>query len=442
MLVPSGPAGEDGATSPALPSPCAEGVPDDLQARFAEAMARLLDHRPAALGVAVSGGGDSVAAMHLASRWAAGGTRLHVVTVDHGLREGAAAEAEAVARQTAALGLPHAVLRWRWDGAGNLQAAAREGRRALIGGWAGRMDLAGVILGHTMDDRAETLVMRLARGSGVEGLAAMEARVLPVGGNAPFLRPLLGVSRAALRGWLRARGVGWIEDPSNDDPRFERVRARRAIEALRLDVLRLAATAERMARARRALEARAHDVARTLLRPGLPGGIRLDREGLARVEEDTRLRILAGALRCVAGAVHRPREADLLRAANADRACTLHGCAVRPEGGVLAIHREAAAVAGLRALPPGPWDGAWHLHGPAAEGCEIRALGEVGLRRIGAGVPRGAPRAALAAQPALWRDDALVGFAPLGHGAPHRAEWRPAGGPFPDCLLARGGEEP
>ena len=409
-------------------------------------MERILrDETPERLGVAVSGGGDSTALMHLAVRWGRGRAAIHVVTVDHGLRDGSGREAEAVGRQAAALGLPHAVPRWRWDGAGNLQARARDGRRAAIDGWARATGLGAVLLGHTMDDQAETLVMRLARGSGVEGLSAMEEGTLGTArsaepGNTPFLRPLLGVPREALRGWLRAEGIAWADDPSNADARFERVRARHAIEALGLDPVRLAATAARMARARHALETRAFETARDLARPAPEGDVRLDRAGLARADEDTRLRIVAGALRCVSGAAYRPREGDLeraLAAVLAREARTLHGCAMRPEGDDLLIHREPAAVAALASPVGQPWDGAWRLHGPAIEGCEVRALGETGLAVLGLLARGHGPRAALAAKPAPWREGDLAGFAPLEFGAPYAAEWRPPGGAFPGCLLTR-----
>ena len=442
-----------------------EGAPDDgadgLEGRFGATIDRLLaGARPAALGVAVSGGGDSMALLHLAARW--GGTTLRVATVEHGLRTGAEAEARLVASRAAALGLGHDTLRWRWDGAGNLQAAAREGRRAALAAWARDGGLAGVLLGHTLDDQAETLLMRLARGSGVEGLAAMDEGAH---GRGLFLRPLLGERRDALRAWLRSRGEAWTEDPSNEDARFERVRARRTVAAMGLDPARLAATAARMGRAREALERRALDVARALGRPAMPGDVALDRAGLAAVEEDTRLRVLAGALRHVSGAPYRPREADLLRLARASETRTLHGCVVRDLGATLLVHREPAAVAGLRSAPGEPWDGAWTLDGPP--GSEVRALGEEGLRLTsrpddppgaserstaaggtepapagawtedGVSPPPGHPRAALAARPALWRGGDLLGFAPLRHGVPHPVRWHPPGGAFPDCLLTR-----
>lgn len=413
-------------------------------------MARIGVPRGGAIGLAVSGGGDSVALMRLAIGWARAAP--HVATVDHGLREGSAEEVRAVAAWAGALGLSHEVLRWSWDGSGNLQAAAREGRRALLTGWAERRGLPMVLLGHTRDDQAETLVMRLARGSGVEGLSAM-AEGRWAGGAPSFGRPLLAVPRADLRDWLRARGADWIEDPSNEDDRFERVRARRAIEALGLDRRRLADTAARMGRAREALEARAFEVASRACRPALGGEVALSREGLRGTDEDTRLRILAGALMHVSGVARRPREEALRGLAGVlagGGAGTLHGCVARAGHDALLIHREPRAVLGLAVPADGHalWDGAWGLG--AHEGCEVRALGEAGLARIAAGPgpspgsrpwsPRaspGHPRAALAAKPALWRGGDLVGFAPLRWGAAHAARWQPARPGFPEALLTR-----
>ena len=417
-----------------------------VESRFAEALGRITGGARPSLGVAVSGGGDSVALLHLAAR---AGAAARIASVDHGLRPGSAAEAAAVAAASSALGLPHDILRFHWDGTGNLQAAARDGRRALLADWAARHGLAGVLLGHTRDDQAETLLLRLARGSGVEGLAGMEEGRA---GRTLALRPFLGIGREELRDWLRANGIGWAEDPSNEDERFDRVRARRAIAALGLDPVRLAATAARMARAREALELRAHGIAAALVRPALPGDVALDRAGLLAADEDTRRRILAGALRAVAGAAYRPAETGLSRLLDAIRSGetrTLMGCVLRGGGEAVLIHRELAAVEGSGAPAAGGlWDGAWRAEG-APEGSELRALGAGGLLRIASGegeeeaaafaaLPEGYPRAALAAKPALWRGARLLGFAPLGWGEAHRLRWTPPGGPFPESLLTRG----
>ncbi|MEM6728926.1 MAG: tRNA lysidine(34) synthetase TilS, partial [Pseudomonadota bacterium] len=309
-----------------------------LPQRFAEDMGRLLGPDfPKTLALAVSGGGDSVAMLHLAAPWARiMGVGLHVVTVDHGLRAQSAQEAELVAREAAQLGLPHATLRWHWDGTGNLQAAARAARLGLIDAWRGGID--HVLFAHTRDDVAETFLMRLARGSGVDGLAAMQAiktfqsprkvRPLPPsdvsGAPAPsvagvasasfqVVRPLLETSRAELRHYLRVLHVDHVEDPSNDDPRFDRVKARKALpllEELGVTPTRLADTAAQLRRGSDALAARAGDALESCLRRA-PGDLVFDvtfhRDAFATYERETQLRLLAAALQFVSFAPMRPR---------------------------------------------------------------------------------------------------------------------------------------
>ena len=149
--------------------------------------------RAGTLGVAVSGGSDSVALLLLVRAWAAvSGREIAAVTVDHGLRAGSAGEAADVAALCARIDVAHDVLNWRgWDGRGNLQDHARRARRDLIADWAQERGIATVALGHTLDDQAETVVMRLARGSGVDGLAAMA--VVSQAACVVWLRPLLGL---------------------------------------------------------------------------------------------------------------------------------------------------------------------------------------------------------------------------------------------------------
>ena len=153
------------------------------------ALDRLAGDLPA-MGIAVSGGGDSVALMHMVAEWARG-RRIMVATVDHGLRPESAAEARQVSRAARALGLPHATLLWqRGTETGNLMANARDARLRLLSGWAQRNNLSAVALGHTADDQAETLLMRLARGSGIDGLASMAEWRDRFGIR--WLRPMLG----------------------------------------------------------------------------------------------------------------------------------------------------------------------------------------------------------------------------------------------------------
>ena len=185
------------------------------------------------LALAVSGGSDSVALMVLAARWVqsqADAPNVTVLTVDHGLRPASAEEAAQVGRWARALGLDHAILGWRGaKPSSGLQAAAREARYALMSDWCLEHGAAAIVTAHTANDQAETVMMRLARGSGVDGLAGMMRETLAPW---PVLRPLLGVTRARLRAVLTAAGHDWIDDPSNDDTAFERIRMRQALDAL------------------------------------------------------------------------------------------------------------------------------------------------------------------------------------------------------------------
>ena len=200
----------------------------------------------------MSGGPDSLALLLLAHAALPG--RVEAATVDHGLRSQSAAEAEAVAAICADLGVSHSVLSVTLA-PGNLQAEARAARYAALAGWASERQLTALLTGHHADDQAETLLLRLARGSGVAGLAGVRARGLVPGTNLPLLRPLLGWRRAELADVVAAAGLVAATDPSNADPRFDRARLRTAIaEADWLDVPALALSAAHLADADLALE--------------------------------------------------------------------------------------------------------------------------------------------------------------------------------------------
>jgi tRNA(Ile)-lysidine synthase len=416
-------------------TPTKPDTPDSLEARFAASMGALLGPDfPPHVALAVSGGGDSMAMLALAHGWArVMGVGLHVVTIDHGLRAASATEAAMVGAECAALGHPHATLRWHWDGTGNLQDAARLARLRLIEDWRG--DIEHVLFAHTLDDQAETLLMRLVRGSGVEGLSAMAPLRRPQGLGFWQVRPLLGISRADLHHYAKTLRLPFVDDPSNDDPRFDRVRARRALAALSglgLTAEGLAETAARMDRARTALAARAASVAQTLVRQDDPatGQLVLDRDGLAALERDTQLRFLAAALQWVGGAPYRPRAAaldGLLDRILGGAGGTLIGTQVAVAPETLRLFREHAAVRD-HVTPAGPdhlWDGRWRLHGPAIDGLTTRALGPSGWAQIPEKPALSPPFDAALGLPAVFDGETLIACAPLGHGPAH------------DCTLLR-----
>lgn len=373
------------------------------------------------LALAVSGGGDSMAMMHLA---AASGLRPWILTVDHGLRPEAAAEAARVAEVAASLGLPHQTLVWRgWQGRGNLQDMARKARRQLMADWARGQGLSAIALAHTGDDLAETFLMRLARGAGVDGLAAMAAHWAEAG--VLWQRPLLGVSRAELRAWLIQQGLGWIEDPSNDNPRFERVRMRQALpglEALGLTGARLAQSARHLAEARAALEALADDWAARCLTEEA-GAVRID-PALWQAPAETQRRLMQRVILWVAPAAYGPRGPQLgglIDRLARGQAATLAGCRFLPGPSGLRALREPRAQQG-RVAAGQVWDGRWRLLGPCPQGAELGALGPEGLARIPDWRDLGLPRPALIPSPALWLGDTLIaaplaGFGPAAYSA-------------------------
>lgn len=398
-------------------------APDaDLTARFALAMEGLAPDRPARLGLAVSGGGDSMALMHLAKRW--GGSALHVATVDHALRPEAAREAAFVAQTARDLGLPHETLVWDgWDKRGNLQDAARQARRNLLADWAARQGVQAVLLGHTLDDQAETFLMRLARGSGVDGLAAM-APVRDAAG-VRWLRPLLEITRADLRDWMRAHDLAWVDDPSNDDSQYYRIKARQALDLLAplgLTRARLSQTAAHMAQARTVLNEAAATAARAICRFE-HGDIVFDARRLDALPADTRHRLVARALCEVASNSYRPR-LSALRAALTAPSATLHGCLITRNTRELRITREANAVRDLRAPLGGLWDGRWRAVAPfgleTPSAFDIASLGEAGLALCPDRSGWRLPRLSLLASPAIWDGTRLIA-APLAGLSP---EWR------------------
>jgi tRNA(Ile)-lysidine synthase len=204
------------------------------------------------LALAVSGGPDSLALLVLAHAALPG--RIAAATVDHGLRPEAAEESAMVAALCARLGVPHAALAVKVD-PGNIQAEARTARYAALADWMEREGLAALLTAHHADDQAETLLLRLGRGSGVGGLSGVRAKSTVPGTRLLLLRPLLGWRRSDLAEVVAAAGIAAVQDPSNTDDRFDRARLRKAMAGADwLDVPALAASAAHLADADAALD--------------------------------------------------------------------------------------------------------------------------------------------------------------------------------------------
>ncbi|MBL4807452.1 MAG: tRNA lysidine(34) synthetase TilS [Rhodobacteraceae bacterium] len=369
----------------------------------------------APLGVAVSGGGDSIALLMLLHQ---AGYSLQVATVDHQLRPESLDEAHDVAALCATLGISHRVLVWdRGDTTGNLQNEARKARQKLLTDWAQTAGLAHIVLGHTLDDQAETVLMRLARGSGVDGLAGMAAQ--RHAGGLCWHRPLLAVRRADLRGYLRDIGIGWVDDPSNDDLKYDRIKARRALDILAplgLGAERLAETARHMCRARTALEAVTADLADRSIAITDAGEVQITFEPFSVAPREIQLRLLSSALGWVANAPYRPRFSaldGLLDTCLAKPAFgnTLHGCKISRNQVIITINREIAATPPLAAVTV-TWDNRWDVEAVDDKDIKIKALGGHGLQFCPMWRDSDHSRTALMASPSLWRDGLLVA-APL-----------------------------
>lgn len=235
---------------PAAPS----SASDPRVARFAEGLARLRGPRHArdGLGLAVSGGPDSLALLLLASAALPG--KVRAATVDHGLRAESASECAFVGEVCAELGVPHATLTVT-VAIGNVQSEAREARYAALGQWAEEASLGAVATAHHADDQAETLLARLNRASGVAGLAGVRAVGRVPGTSLPLLRPLLEWRRAELAEVVAGAGLEPVDDPSNRDPRFDRARLRAALRGADwLNVDAIARSARHLAEADAALD--------------------------------------------------------------------------------------------------------------------------------------------------------------------------------------------
>ncbi len=316
----------------------------------------------AGLLVAVSGGPDSVALLALLAEWAkAEGRPVPLAaTVDHGLREASRHEAESVGALCERLGVPHAILTWDHPKPrSGIQQAARMARYRLLSAEARRRGAATLLTAHTLDDQAETILMRMAHGSGPAGLGGMRERTRRDG--VVLARPLLGIAKSRLVATVRARGLPFIEDPSNADPRFERVRWRSLMPELAeagLSAARLGRLAARLRRIDEALSRRAGELAAELVVPEASGGLSLDFARIAQEPEEIGLRLLAHAVATVA-----PDDDGWLRlerleacfgalrsAASAQAAMTrtLSGCLiVLSRSGVAVLRRESPRRRGI-----------------------------------------------------------------------------------------------
>jgi tRNA(Ile)-lysidine synthase len=379
------------------------------------------------VALAVSGGPDSLALLHLANRLrdaAALRADIIVLTVDHGLRATSRDEAEMVGALAAQFDFGHAILDWRpaeYPKTG-LQEAARNVRYRLMAEYCHVHAIPVLVTAHQLEDQAETILMRLARGSGLDGLAAIPEKSHWAG--LVILRPLLAVPKARLVATLRAAGIDWVEDPTNRDTRYERARiraAREAMDALGLTAEALARSARRLARAREVLDRATQDFLASHCLTSDAGYCTLDIEALLAGPEEIALRALGSVIEIV-GARNTTLNLAKLESLLADikersaTSQTLGGCRLQLLQQGLGVFREARRGSmPILSLAPGGralWDNRFHvaLATEAPGPVTVKALGEGLSKKKRAEFPwlESLPRSACVALPACWHEGELL----------------------------------
>ncbi|RWC29250.1 MAG: tRNA lysidine(34) synthetase TilS [Mesorhizobium sp.] len=398
---------------------------------------------------AVSGGSDSTALLLLLKHHldrTAPATKLLAVTIDHGLRPGSAAEAQGVAKLCAARAIPHRILTWSGPKPPTgLPAAARETRYRLLAEAAQAEGIGLILTGHTVDDQAETVLMRHARDDGRE-FAEMAGRGLA--GMAPatlydwhewIVRPLLGTRRSALRDFLRREHVGWADDPTNIDEAFERPRVRAALAGESADSMEgTLVLAGQAAAERRQLGAGAADLIHRFCSQPAIGLVRLDPCLLSAGEERAAvyaLRILLATTGGMAFLPDQTRSEALFDRLRAGFLCaTLSRTVVDSRRAGIFLRREMRGLpAAAAVIDDTLWDGRRHITLNDSSGALLIApFGAAAAKRLAPGEGKTPPslmRAALAAEPALWQADDCLGL-PWESRALKAVEARPVVAPF------------
>lgn len=438
------------STGPGGPGSKADAEPISEEA-FAQALGGCRAPSPAA--VAVSGGPDSITLMHLMARHAQahGLTPPLILTVDHQLRRESGSEAEFVGAQAQALGLRHRTLVWKGPKPqSNVQHAARMARYALLGEAMRAAGVWALTTGHTLDDQAETFLLRLGRGSGLDGLSGMApvaAFPMPTFSDLCVLRPLLGFTKAQILATAEQLGARYVTDPSNSNRLFARTRAREALSALAeagVTPERIAEAAAHLRRARAAIDIAERDLFDRAVTLDPWGAVIVDRSVLSLAPQEVGLRFTASLLRLAGGGPYAP-EMDAVRGVYEwlimplpmPRGRTAGGCrlALLEDGRALAAREQGGLdedepVLLLEPGQSGIWDGRFRVRiaATAPEGVyAVQALGpfaQSALKIPDFAPCRVEPRRVAATYPGLFQDGILAAIpVPETLGGPFTAEF-------------------
>ena len=391
----------------------------------------------APLAVGVSGGADSLALLVLLADLRKEG--LFALSVDHGLRAAAKDEARHVARVARRLGVPHMILRHRGAGLSG-QAAARDVRFDLLASWCRRNQVRYCALAHHRSDQAETFLFRLARGSGLAGLAAMSAERVYAGCH--FIRPLLDLPPERLKAVLTRVAISWRDDPSNRDPAYSRTHLGHALDDLAaqgIDTARLARASQGAARLKAMISEAVEDFLRQEAEFVAGGYCWLSRAALYALPPLLGELVLGHILQRIGGRVFRPKAAKLAQLhtqlyRGLDKGRTLAGCRIVPRGARLLIFREFAAIGPpvhLRAGAQAVWDRRFYVRIPVrvsidSAGAERHPserfeVAPLGFEAVKTEINTDIPPLVRPCLPALWQSGHLISVPHLGI-APARLE--------------------
>jgi tRNA(Ile)-lysidine synthase len=370
----------------------------NLYETFCSSIKRL--HKHVDIAVAVSGGADSLALTFLVHKWSIeNDVKIIALTVDHGLRQEAAAEAEKVKNWLAIHKIQHQTLKWEGHKKpSNIQAEARDARYNLMAQFCRQNGFKNLLVAHNKEDQAETVLLRLMRGSGVDGLCGMAEEIKFEGIR--ILRPLLNVPKKYLREFLTDMDQEWIEDPSNKNPIYARVNVRSFIQNsdnADLLVSRLVDTAQNMQRSRLFIEKIVSQKVLELVDIRPEGYCVIDSEKFLQLDEEVAYRILSQLIKNIGGEYYKPRFEKLqnlytqIRINDFSNGCTLGGCIIyksqkKNNLGDLVIAREQQDVQADIDIADGEviWDNRFvcKLSGIETGALKIGALGESGLKII------------------------------------------------------------
>lgn len=392
---------------------------------FSDAMS---DIPPGDIGVAVSGGSDSTALLSLSSEWARlKGRKVISATVDHGLRIASAFECQEVKKTSIQMEVDHTTIKWSGKPRGNLQNAARNARHRLLKRWANKNNLSIVLLGHTLDDNAETVMLRLIRGSGVDGLSGISKRKT-INGFKVF-RPLLFLRRAHLQEYLRYRGLPWIEDPSNSDSRFDRVRIRKLLSDVNtfgLTSQKLTLVAEHMCRAKEALNSCVMEFAKSDISQTSWGDFEISLCRFLECSEEVQFRVLSSILRWNSGKKYNPRFGSLrkihseIKDSKLGARRSLMGSLIRIKADKIIVSREFSAIPKPKIIKKQVfvWDNRWKIRVNPSK-VNLGFIGPLGNNRsakVMKFLDSSIPKSALSCVPAMFEGDEVICVPILSYG--------------------------